>query len=259
MPPPPPVTTKPPQPHPTFVNISVPINTPPSAIRSTIQAYNPPPFPLESIDPLIHFSVIPGNDQFKQAHIKILDNNATNTICNFFNSLDNRSYPHPSTAHPPTGTCPTDIDTSPPLNLSFPTNCRAIGCMLHNLGTESTNTNATEDEIQTLETHGHTYHSDLLDSLPDHTLSSISWHRCKPPCRHIAFTNLRLQNHQQSCTAFHTQQKLQQLRTICPATHRQQLEHLIANNLEIDHIRTQLLDWLESSTLASGNMSKKDD
>jgi hypothetical protein len=171
MPPQPPVITRPPQSHPTFVNFSVPINTPPSAIRSTIQAYNPPPFPLESIDQLIHFSIIPRNDHFKQAHIKVLDGNATNTICNFFTVLDNNSYPHPSTSHPPTGTCPTDIDTSPPLNLSFPTNCRVIGCMLHNLGTETNNTNATENEIQNLETHGHTYHSDLLNSLPSHTLS----------------------------------------------------------------------------------------
>jgi hypothetical protein len=93
-------------------------------------------YPDGALDGAIHFSIIPGNKNHKQAHMKINNTDASKAIVDFFYDIKPNSNTFPSFTTPPTGIDCQNVDTHPPINNSFPTNCQFIGCQLHHLGTK---------------------------------------------------------------------------------------------------------------------------
>jgi hypothetical protein len=81
------------------------------------------PYPDGALDGAIHFSIIPGNEHHKQAHMKINNKDASQAIIDFFHNIEPNSNAFPSFTTPPTGIDRQSVDTRPPLNNSFPTNC----------------------------------------------------------------------------------------------------------------------------------------
>jgi hypothetical protein len=81
------------------------------------------PYPDGALDRAIHFSVIPGNEHHKQAHIKINNTDASQAIVDFFHNFNHNSNAFPFFTRPPTGIDGQSVDNRPPTNNSFPTNC----------------------------------------------------------------------------------------------------------------------------------------
>jgi hypothetical protein len=100
-----------------------------------------------------------------------------------------------------------DIDTSPPLNQKFPTNCRIIGCHSHCTIPEQLADPSDEELINNLEHHGITYHRDLLNATPASTLSIIGWYKCLIGCPNIAFTIENHHKHQMTCAIYQQNQQ----------------------------------------------------
>jgi hypothetical protein len=84
--------------------------------------------PDGALDGAIHFSIIPGNEHHEQAYMKINKTDASQAIVNFFNDIEPNSNAFPSFTIPPTAIDHHSVDTRPPINNSFPTNCQFIGC-----------------------------------------------------------------------------------------------------------------------------------
>jgi hypothetical protein len=181
-----------------FLNFTVVRYATPDGIRNQInqhfqqQSSTDPlktPYPDGALDGAIHFSVSPGNKHHKQARVKINNTDASQAIVNFFHNIEPNSNTFPSITTPPTGIDRQSVDTRPPINNSFPTNCQFIGCQLHHLGIKKHPSSNTDQLtlIPILEKHGLTFHSNLLQTLPTNMINSIGWFRCTA-CPHIAFT-----------------------------------------------------------------------
>jgi hypothetical protein len=227
------------------------------------------PFPKPLLSAPIHFSIIPGNETHKLSHIQVPDIATALSISTFITQHNPIGKAYPSPIHPSTGTTPTHIDTTPPANNYFPTNCRITGCVLHQMGFEEQLQPGTEeDTIQSLETHGINFHSDLLTSLPSNILNEIHWFKC-PACAHLFFTHPRLDVHDDTC-----EQRKQhppnvqaddtttlkpnsnQLNTntdsdmrtrlllVCPPEFKDQLHVLLNSETDIKDNKEQVLDWM---------------
>jgi hypothetical protein len=172
---------------PLFINFTVPYNTTSDNIRTVISHhYTSDCFSEQALDNLIcHFSMIPQNSEYKQAHIIILNQEAMTSILKFFNNTFNENTDaYSSTTPPPTGIWSTHIDTSVTIDNTPPKNCHTLGCKLHGIGSEPAKAMLTT----LLESHGMTFHKDLLQSLPTDTLSSI-----------LCFTTDSLTLHSSTC------------------------------------------------------------
>jgi hypothetical protein len=115
-----------------FLNFTVVRYTTPDGIRNLINQHfqeQSSTDPLKTqyqdgaLDRAIHFSIIPGNKHHKQAHMKINNTYASQAIIDFFHIIEPNSNTLPSFTTPPTGIDRQSVDTRPPLNNSFPTNC----------------------------------------------------------------------------------------------------------------------------------------
>jgi hypothetical protein len=226
--------------------------------------------------------MIPGNDTQKLSHIQVPDIDTALSICSFITHHNTLGKAYPSPIHPSTGTNATHIDTTPPANNAFPTNCRITGCVLHQMGYEDRLQPGTEeDSIRSLESHGKTYHSDLLTSLPPEILTDIHWFKC-PACTQLFFTQPRLDHHYDTCDQRkqpppeeHTDDaadysniqsepqnntntdpnKTTRLLLLCPPEFREQLKSLINSGTDIKDINDQVLDWMmETSSNTSSSI-----
>ncbi len=268
-----------------FVHFTVPMKTTPDEIRTLIRNTTSFPFPPNATDECIHFSIIPKSLQFKQSHIRIIDINASQAIAAFLNNIDSNANAYSSAMTPNTGTSEMDIDTSPPSNGLYPTNCRVIGCQLHRLGMEPPPSTTAHEDYSIIQHHGLTFHSDLLSSLPTNTLNSIHWYKCGEPCNHLAFSQYLLKDHQHQCQSYrqritprqpplpqptlptiptydrtdtnHT--RIQRLWNTCPRQHRQQLDQLLRSQTNIDDITNTVFDWIEQSTYITEATRRKND
>lgn len=272
----------------TYIHFAVQIGTSPHDIRSTIESTSFPNinFNISMIDRAVHFSMITKNTLFKQAHIQILDTSNIPTIVQYFHSIDNEAEAHASSIPPPTGTCENDIDTTPPSNGHYPTNCRVIGCQQHRKGIEPNPSILDITDYNSTQEHGTTFHSDLLSSLPVQTLQAINWHKCTEPCQHMYFSLVLLRNHQQNCTTHahstaarptttiqaspatlpnhnrtdsRDQQRIQRLWNTCPRQHIRELETLLNSPMHIDDITNTVFEWIEQSTYISEVTRRKND
>jgi len=243
------------------------------------------PFPKTLLSEPIHFSMIPGNKVQKLSHIQAPDIAISLSISRFITQHNPLGKAYPSTIHPPTGTNSNHIDTTPPANNAFPTNCRMTGCVLHQMGHEDRLQPGTEDDsIRSLETHGKTFHSDLLTSLPQDLLIDIHWFKC-PACAHLFFTQPRLDFHYDTCNqrkqpplAEHADNtadnhniqsdrqkntntnpdKTTRLLLLCPPEFKEKLKSLINSGTDIKDINDQVLDWMmEASSNTSDSLQEK--
>jgi hypothetical protein len=75
------------------------------------------PYPDKALDGAIHFSIIPGKEYHKQAHMKINNTDASQAIVSFFHNIEPNSNAFPSSfTTPPTGIDHHSIYTRPPIN-----------------------------------------------------------------------------------------------------------------------------------------------
>jgi hypothetical protein len=237
----------------TFVNFITSTDTHPNDLRtiiaaayqkmttdsSTEEAQRSPPFPSDAVSSYIHFSMIPGQHQFKLGHIQIANVEHSQEILNFIKELPTARNVNISHRTPPTAFAITQIDESRPTNPPHPLNCRFIGCQLHNHGMEPPREILPDNYLATLEEHGLLYHHDLLYLLPQPTLNNIGWHCC-PGCNTRIFTATNFNTHKGTCGDYLKYTLIQS----CPPQKVQQLLALIAANTDLVTIKGQIYDWI---------------
>lgn len=242
---------------PTFVNFITDASMHPNTIRTELtNAYNTSkaqsnpnpdlqcfPFPGDAIASAIHFSMIPGNEQLKLGHIQVLIPAHINEIVSLTKTLHIVNEVFPSTFRPATGYNISHIDMTEPKNKKYPTNCRIIGCQLHNLGFEQVPQSLSTTDLAH---HMYKYHRDLLESLPTDILNKISWYSCTG-CNLRFFTEEVITEHTESCQYIRNTRQYKGLFDRCPPQHIQELHELINSNTNIVEITTKLLDWKDES------------
>ena len=237
----------------TFINFITSANTHPNDLRtiiatayqkrttdsSTDDTQRSPPFPSDAVSSYIHFSMIPGQPQYKLGHIQIINAEHSQEILNFIKELPAARSVNISHRTPPTAFAINQIDESQPTHPPHPLNCRFIGCQLHNQGIEPPKEILPDNHLTTMEEHGLLYHHDLIYLLPQSSLNNIGWHCC-PGCNTRIFTATNFNTHKRGCSDYlkHT------LIESCPPHKVQQLLALIEANTDLITIKGQIYDWI---------------
>ncbi len=279
--------------NPAFVNFYVETNVSPMDIKHFLFAqHTKKVYDDLTTDGNIHFSIIPSTPNLKQAHIQTPSIESARHLTTLIKaSGSNTTNAHPSLTPPMTGTSMNHIDTTLPLNTSFPGNCRIIGCHLHCMEPEQYIQPTNITHIKDIEVHGKSYHSDLLNSTPSPILTKIGWHKCVVGCNNLAFTITNHRDHQANCAPYqqtinktmddqttillgpsssklspttlstNKQTHIHHLRQLCPSEFLREFDEHVKMNTNIkSSLTTLIMGWMiESSTHTTEVSSKKND